>query len=379
MATDVLYLKRKKYNLQFFAKDGPGGEKTEEATPKKLQDARAEGQVAKSKDLNGAVTLLAFFVIFKVYLGIMGEQFITVFDKVYNRIGELFENPNDIISSNYYISIVFDIIINVILLILPFVAVAMVFGFVMDVVQVKWHPTTKPLTPKFDKLNPVNGFKRMFSIRQVVELLKQLAMIILIAVVCYTRLKNKTKYFYNLYDISLNSAIMFLGDIILDLGIVISVVYIIVGVVDYVFQKRKFKEEMRMTKQEVKEEWKNTEGSPEVKQKQRQRMQEVSRRRMMQAIPEADVVITNPTHFAVALKYEQQQGKAPIVVAKGADYLAAKIKETAKENDVEIVENKPLARMLYYNVEIGEEIPPELYQAVADVLVFVYKLKNKLA
>lgn len=134
-----------------------------------------------------------------------------------------------------------------------------------------------------------------------------------------------------------------------------------------------------MTKQEVKEEWKNTEGSPEVKQKQRQRMHEVSRRRMMQAIPEADVVITNPTHFAVALKYEQKQGKAPIVVAKGSDYLAAKIKETAREHEVEIVENKPLARMLYYNVEIGEEIPPELYQAVADVLVFVYKLKNKLA
>ena len=134
---------------------------------------------------------------------------------------------------------------------------------------------------------------------------------------------------------------------------------------------------MMMTKQEVKDEWKNTEGSPEVKQKQRQKMAEVSRRRMMQAVPEADVVITNPTHFAVALKYEQNKGKAPVVVAKGEDYLAARIKEAARENNVEIVENKPLARMLYYNVELDEEIPPELYQAVAEVLAFVYNIKNK--
>lgn len=379
MSTDVLYLERKKYNLQFFAKDGPGGEKTEEATPKKLKDARDEGQVAKSKDLNSAVTLLAFFVILKVYLGVMGEQFFQVFNKIYNRIGELFKNPNDIVSNNYYLSILMDILLNVIIIILPFIAVAFILGFVIDVVQVKWHITTKPLSPKFSKLNPINGFKRIFSIKQLVELLKQIAMIILIAVVGYSRLKNKAKYLFKLYDISLNSAIMLLGDVVLDLGIVISVVYVIIGIVDFVFQKRKFKQDMMMTKQEVKEEWKNTEGSPEVKQKQRQRMREVSQRRMMQAIPEADVVITNPTHFAVALKYEQQQGKAPIVVAKGSDYLAAKIKEMAKEHDVEIVENKPLARMLYYNVEIGEEIPPELYQAVADVLVFVYKLKNKLA
>ena len=160
---------------------------------------------------------------------------------------------------------------------------------------------------------------------------------------------------------------------------VICVIYLVIGIVDYVYEKRKFKKDMMMTKQEVKDEWKNTEGSPEVKQKQRQRMAEVSRRRMMQAVPEADVVITNPTHFAVALKYEQNKGRAPVVVAKGEDFLAARIKETAREHNVEIVENKPLARMLYYNVELNEEIPPELYQAVAEVLAFVYNLKNKRA
>ena len=157
----------------------------------------------------------------------------------------------------------------------------------------------------------------------------------------------------------------------------ICVIYTIIGIADYVFEKRKFRKDMMMTKQEVKDEWKNTEGNPEVKNKIRQKMSEASRRRMMQAVPEADVVITNPTHFAVALKYEQNKGKAPVVVAKGEDYLAAKIKEAARENNIEIVENKPLARMLYYNVELDEEIPPELYQAVAEVLAFVYNIKNK--
>jgi len=182
---------------------------------------------------------------------------------------------------------------------------------------------------------------------------------------------------YMLYDIPLISAIMLLGDIIFDIGTVICVIYTIIGIADYVFEKRKFRKDMMMTKQEVKDEWKNTEGNPEVKNKIRQKMSEASRRRMMQAVPEADVVITNPTHFAVALKYEQNKGKAPVVVAKGEDYLAAKIKEAARENNIEIVENKPLARMLYYNVELDEEIPPELYQAVAEVLAFVYNIKNK--
>ena len=198
-----------------------------------------------------------------------------------------------------------------------------------------------------------------------------------IFIVVYNKLKSRMSDIYMLYDIPLISAIMLLGDIIFDIGTVICVIYTIIGIADYVFEKRKFRKDMMMTKQEVKDEWKNTEGNPEVKNKIRQKMSEASRRRMMQAVPEADVVITNPTHFAVALKYEQNKGKAPVVVAKGEDYLAAKIKEAARENNIEIVENKPLARMLYYNVELDEEIPPELYQAVAEVLAFVYNIKNK--
>ncbi len=171
-------------------------------------------------------------------------------------------------------------------------------------------------------------------------------------------------------------AIIFSGQIILDTGLKIALVYIVIGAADWIYQKHKFHEEMKMTKQEVKDEYKNTEGNPEIKGKQRQRMQEASRRRMMQDVPKADVIITNPTHLAVALKYDSNESKAPVVLAKGEDYLALKIREVAKENHVEIVENKPLARMLYANVDIGQEIPPELYQAVAEVLAMVYNMKN---
>ena len=152
---------------------------------------------------------------------------------------------------------------------------------------------------------------------------------------------------------------------------------LIIGLADYIYQKYKFNQDMKMTKQEVKDEFKNTEGNPEIKAQIRRKMRQASQRRMMQSVPEADVVITNPTHFAVAIKYEPGVSRAPVVLAKGEDYLAQKIKDAARENDIEIVENKPLARALYYNVDIGSEIPPELYQAVAEVLAFVYKVKNK--
>lgn len=365
------------YNLQFFAKDGPGGEKTEQPTAKKLSDARNEGQVAKSKDLTGAVSLLASFIILKVYIGYMGQQFVDSFKEYFTRAGELFESVPGEINTIYVQQLLISVGLKLIILVGPFMAVALVSNFVIDLIQVKWKITTKPLKPKLSKFNPINGFKRIFSVKTIVQLIKQILIIVLIVIIIYNKIKNRVGDIYKLYDIPLNAAIVMLGDIIFDLGMVISAVYVVIGITDYVYEKLKFKKDMMMTKQEVKEEWKNTEGSPEVKQKQRQKMQEASRRRMMQAIPEADVVITNPTHFAVALKYEKDQGKAPVVVAKGADYLAAKIKEIAKESNVEIVENKPLARMLYHNVEIGEEIPPELYQAVAEVLAFVYNLKNR--
>ena len=277
----------------------------------------------------------------------------------------------------YTIALIQSAALDMLKLLIPFFGIGFIIAIVIELAQVKWKPTSKPLQPKLSKFNPINGIKRMFSVRTLVSLIKQVVILVVIFIVVYNKLKSRMSDIYMLYDIPLISAIMLLGDIIFDIGTVICVIYTIIGIADYVFEKRKFRKDMMMTKQEVKDEWKNTEGNPEVKNKIRQKMSEASRRRMMQAVPEADVVITNPTHFAVALKYEQNKGKAPVVVAKGEDYLAAKIKEAARENNIEIVENKPLARMLYYNVELDEEIPPELYQAVAEVLAFVYNIKNK--
>lgn len=365
------------FSLQFFAKDGPGGEKTEEPTAKKLSDARNEGQVAKGKDLTSAVMLLVLFMILRFTVGNMGEGFIECFNKNYTQIGDLFTSTHGEYNMQYTIALIQSAALDMLKLLIPFFGVGFIIAIVIELAQVKWKPTSKPLQPKLSKFNPINGIKRMFSVRTLVSLIKQIVILVVIFIVVYNKLKSRMSDIYMLYDIPLISAIMLLGDIIFDIGTVICVIYTIIGIADYVFEKRKFRKDMMMTKQEVKDEWKNTEGNPEVKNKIRQKMSEASRRRMMQAVPEADVVITNPTHFAVALKYEQNKGKAPVVVAKGEDYLAAKIKEAARENNIEIVENKPLARMLYYNVELDEEIPPELYQAVAEVLAFVYNIKNK--
>ena len=365
------------FSLQFFAKDGPGGEKTEEPTAKKLSDARNEGQVAKGKDLTSAVMLLVLFMVLRFTVGNMGEGFIECFNKNYTQIGDLFTSTHGEYNMQYTIALIQSAALDMLKLLIPFFGVGFIIAIVIELAQVKWKPTSKPLQPKLSKFNPINGIKRMFSVRTLVSLIKQIVILVVIFIVVYNKLKSRMSDIYMLYDIPLISAIMFLGDIIFDIGTVICVIYTIIGIADYVFEKRKFRKDMMITKQEVKDEWKNTEGNPEVKNKIRQKMSEASRRRMMQAVPEADVVITNPTHFAVALKYEQNKGKAPVVVAKGEDYLAAKIKEAARENNIEIVENKPLARMLYYNVELDEEIPPELYQAVAEVLAFVYNIKNK--
>lgn len=366
------------YNLQFFAKEGPGGEKTEEPTPKKLDDARKEGQVAKSKEIANAFGILALFLVLKFYVGAMGQGFIDVFKGIYGQIPNLIQMYNGMVPEAALMVVIRSIMIRMLLIMAPVLIVAIVVAFVCDVVQVRWKVTTKPLQPKFSKLNPIKGFGRIFSVNSLVELLKSVAKIGIISYVVYSYIMDRLKDIYLLYDMALNTAIGLIGEIVIDLGIRIAAVYMVLAFLDFAYQKWKFKQDMMMTKQEVKDEYKNQEGDPQIKGKQKQRMREASMRRMMQQLPEADVVITNPTHYAVAVKYDPEKYDAPYVIAKGQDYLAQRIKEIAKENDVEIVENKPLARMLYANVEIGGLVPPELYQAVAEVLAFVYHLKGKV-
>ena len=365
-----------RYNLQMFA-DGPGGEKTEPATAKKQSDTRKEGQVAKSRDLNNAISLLAFFVAIKVFIAYIGGGFIECFTMVYTKIADFGDKNNFDFNINMVQYTMKEILTKMLLIMLPMLAVGVLVAFVCDIVQVKWQVTTKPLQPKFSKMNPVSGFKRIFSAQALVSLIKSVAIVGALIWVVYSEMKDEVGVLFNLYNYSLQQVLVYIGDFVINAGIKISIVMLIIGFADYIYQRFKFNKDIMMTKQEVKDEYKNSEGDPQIKGQIKRRMMQASQRRMMQSVPKADVVITNPTHFAVAIQYDPQTAKAPVVLAKGEDYLAAKIKDVAREHNISIVENKPLARMLYYNVDIGMEIPPELYQAVAEVLAFVYKMKNK--
>ena len=357
--------------LQFFADEG--ADKTEEATPKKLSDARKEGQVARSMELSTAFMLLAFFVAVKVFVGFIGKRFLGSFTKTYQVIDVY---AVDEFGSAMGGSFMRDGLVDILIICLPLFAVAVVVAFSVTIAQVKWQVTAKPLQPKLSKFNPINGFKRIFSKDKLFELVKDVIKIALIFYVAYSDLAEAAGSVVALYDFSLEQAIIYVGDFVINLGIKLSAIYLIVGFADYIYQKLKLKKDLMMSKQEVKDEYKQQEGDPQVKGKIKSKMREVSQRRMMQKLPEADVVITNPTHFACAIKYDKEVSEAPVLIAKGADYLAQKIKDVAKENDIPIVENKPLARMLYYNVDLDSEIPRELYQMTAEVLAYVYKLKN---
>ena len=360
-------------NLQFFA-SGDSGDKTEEPTAKKLGDARKEGQVAKSTELITGASLLTLFLVVKFFAGYIGSVFLEGFVVNYNYIGMYTEES---FGYQTMTGMLYEAAKLMLLAVLPVLIAAVLVAFVLNVMQVKWEPTPKPLMPKLSRLNPISGFKRIFSVDKIIELLKAIIKIIIIVYICYSTLIGEWELIISLYDYDLMQGLSIILDIITSLGIKISVLFVIVGLLDYIYQKYKFKKDLRMTKQEVKDEYKQQEGDPAVKGKIKGKMQEASRRRMMQSVPEADVVITNPTHLAVALKYDRESSDAPVVVAKGADYLAEKIKEVARQNDVQIMENKPLARMLYYNVEIMDQIPPQLYQMVAEILAEVYKIKNK--
>lgn len=365
-------------NLQFFAKDGPGGEKTEPATAKKLEDARKEGQVAKSREVAMGATLLGMFITMRICMGWMGSMLMKDFHSVYSRIPEAIKLPDGILSFNVFTIVFRDVLLKILLLVSPFLAMGLVISFVSDLVQVKWKVTFKTMQPKLSKFNPLKGLKKIISPNSLVELVKSIAKVLIIGYLVYVTLKDQLNVIYAMYEMPLLQAVALIGDIIVDMGIRISLLYMLVVVADFIYQKWKFAEDMKMTKQEVKDEIKNAEGDPQIKGQIRQKMREASRRRMMQSVPEADVVITNPTHYAVAIKYDADVAPAPVVVAKGENYLAQKIKEKARECNVEIIENKPLARMLYANVEVGELVPPELYQAVAEVLAMVYHMQGKV-
>ena len=366
------------YDLQLFA-DGPGGEKTEEPTGKRLDEARKDGNVAKSKEITTVVSLFALFLLLRFWTGHMGVDFLELFQYVYSRIPEFVQlDGGTATPQRHVILLIRDMMGRYLLIMLPIFLIGVFIAFITNFLQFRWMITFKPMKPKFSKLNPVNGFKRFFSIQSVIELIKSVAKLLVIFYIAYSYLVERQQVLFLLLDMPVLQVLQLASSMIFELGIRISAVFIIIAAADFLYTRFKWKKDMKMTKQEVKDEMKETEGDPQIKGKQRQRMREASQRRMMQQLPQADVVITNPTHYAVAIQYDADKYEAPMVIAKGEGYIAARIKEVAAEHGIEIVENKPLARVLYANVEIGELVPPELYQAVAEVLAFVYHLQGKV-
>jgi flagellar biosynthetic protein FlhB len=268
--------------------------------------------------------------------------------------------------------------IRVATLVGPFLALALVAGIAINIVQVGFLFTTKPLMPELNKINPISGFKRMFSVKSLVELAKSVLKIVILGIIAYMGYMRLIADFPFYVERELGESLLLIFRNALNIGIQMCVAMVFISLADFIFQHFKHEKDLKMTKQEVKDEWKNAEGDPKIKGKIRQKQRQMSAMRMMASVPEADVVITNPTHYAVALKYEEGGKTAPLVVAKGIDHIARKIKEVAMEHDVQIVEDKPLAQSLYNLCEVDDEIPAELYQAVADILVFVYRQKGKI-
>lgn len=346
-------------------------EKTEEATPKKKSEARKKGQIARSKDVGLAITMVTCTLVILLLSGmIVGNLKDTM---VYFLQSGMLQDINEMSIK----SIVLTILMKAALCILPVVVPIMIAGIVASLMQTGFLLTGEPLKPKFSKLNTISGFKNMFSKKSFVDLLKNLAVVTVIGFIGFLYVRDnydKILQISNTYLPSLGGQVQ---DLVVGIFFQVSVVLVIIAAADYFVQFRFHQKDLRMTKQEIKEEYKQMEGDPQIKSKIKQKQREMATRRMMASVADATVVITNPTHFSIALKYEEGNNEAPKVVAKGADLVALKIKEVAKKNDVPIMENKPLARMIYEQVDIDREIPQEMYQAVAEILAMVYKLKNK--
>lgn len=368
-----LFVKRQnsiKVDLQFFAGEG---EKTEKATPKRKQDARKKGQVLQSREISSALILLLVFLSLKILGSYIYTQIAAFFNLCINDLALNFDSW----SINEILRLMGLVLIQILKITGPLFAVALIAGVGISFAQVGSLFTIEPLKPKFSKLNPINGIKRIFSLRGLTELIKSVLKIAAVAIVAWKSIRAEENNIMKLMDLDLVTIVGYISSTAVDIAIKICVCMVVIAVLDFGYQWWQYEKDLKMTKQEVKEEYKETEGNPETKQRIRSKQREVSARRMLSEVPKADVVITNPTHFAVAISYDSKKAAAPIVVAKGQDYLAQRIKEVAKENDVELVENKPLAQALYKNVDVGKQVPPEMYQAVAEILAFVYKLKGK--
>jgi flagellar biosynthetic protein FliR/FlhB len=346
-------------------------DKTEEATPKKKSESRGKGQIARSKDVSVAITMVICTLTINMLWGMLTKGFQDII--IYFFKFPMLENFNQGTLSN----IVITVVLKVAGLILPFALPIMIGGIIASLLQTGFLITTEPLKPSFGKLNPLNGMKNMISKRSIVDLSKNTVVITIVAILSYKYLSSNYQNIVGISNLYLPSLGNEVKNLVVGIFKQICIVLVIIAAIDYFIQLKMHNEEMKMTKQEVKDEYKQSEGDPKVKGKIKQKQREIGMRRMMKSVADATVVITNPTHLAIALKYEEDgKMQAPKVVAKGADYIALKIKILAKEHEVPVIENKPLTRMMYDRVEINDDIPQDLYQGVAEILAIVMKIKK---
>ena len=364
--------------IRDFMKDMPvammafaAGEKTEEATPKRKEDARKKGQVVKSHDLTSAVTLMLLVLMFQL----TGNSVLTA---LHSYLTRSLENGMSRIVTQGNLTALFLQDSGVYLkAVLPMMAAVMGIGVLANIVQTGLLWTTDPLKPHGRRLNPIEGLKNIFSKKALFQFVKNLLKLILVGALSWSFVKGNLEEILSLSRMSIYGVFPILKDIILGLFSRVGICLLALAAVDYVVQRFEFQKDLRMTREEVKEEWKQMEGDPQIRSLRKQKQRQMAAARMMSALPDSTVVVTNPTHLAVALRYEDSMKGAPVVTAKGMDFMADRIRKVAGEHGIPILENKPLARALFRHVEVGQEIPVELYQAVAEILATVYRMEEK--
>ncbi len=350
-----------KLDLQLFS-----GEKTEKATPQKRRESRKKGEVAKSQEVSSALTLLVTFGFLMFGGKSLVEGFLAIYRHSFSEymLWELTPERIELLFSQ----IVFDAT----KLTAPILFVAMVAGIFSSYIQVGLMFTPEVIQLKLEKLNPIQGAKQIFSMKSVVEFLKSIFKMVFTGVIVYFLIWSKKEELFILGEKGIWDAIRLVGVLSIQIGLAVALSLVILAIADYIYQKYEFEKKLRMSKQDIKDEYKKSEGDPFIKGQRRAKQREMAMNRMIQEVPRADVLITNPTHFAIAIRYDLETMDAPQVIAKGKDHVALKMKEIAKEHKVMTVENKPLARALFAAVEIGDTIPEEMFNAVGEILAYVY-------
>lgn len=352
-------------DIQYFAE-----EKTEKATPRKRSESRKKGQVSKSADLVTALSLLSIFLVFLFAIPYMGQHLASLMTDTFDK------GLNQPLTQGSIAKLFSELAIESGKIVAPVFAISFVIAVVANVAQVGFMFSTESITFKLNRLDPISGFKRIYSLRAIVEFLKSLLKIAAVGFCTFLILYMNIDEIMAIGQKTLGDSLVTIGKITLEMGISASIVLLILALLDFMYQKYDYEKNIRMTKKEVKDEYKKTEGDPLIKSKIRERQRQMAMRRMMQEVPKADVIITNPTHYAVALVYKDGEMDAPTIIAKGADYVALKIREVAKEHGVMIVEKRELARALF-PLDIGTQVPETFFKAVAEILAYVYQLKGK--